>query len=340
MQENKMQTKLSLIIVLIVIVLLRIQYSGGLYKEKNEILPSHPLFPITSLGERIALNSENILPQPQSALLMGMVLGVKTSLPKEFKTALERTGTIHIIVVSGQNLTLLAGFIMSLSSFLGRKKTLVLTLSVLLLYCLLTGFQVPVIRAALMFLFLSIAQFFNRESESPWILVLTALLMLVYNPNWLLSLSFQLSFLATVGVVIVAPVLIERLKFIPTIIKEDFGVSMAAFLMTLPIIAINFHRISLIGVLVNVFVLWTVPIIMVSGALSLLTFLINPLLGGVLAIFPGIFLTYFKYVIEFFNFEGASIYLPNFSPIVWLGYFMLLLGAFLILKTKKSQESL
>lgn len=327
-----MQTKLSLIIILVVIVLLRIQYSGGLYNQKSE--PEGVVAYFSQIGETIALRTENILPQPQSALLSGMVLGVKSNLTKEFKKALESTGTIHIVVVSGQNLTLLAGFIMSISAFLGRKKTLVLTLSVLLLYCLLTGFQIPVIRAALMFLFVSIAQFFNREGDTFWILLITALLMLIFNPNWLLSISFQLSFLATVGVVVVAPILITRLKFIPSIIKEDFGVSVAAFLMTLPIIAINFHRISLLGVLVNIFVLWTVPIIMISGAVAMLTFLVNPFLGSLLALFPGIFLTYFVYIIEFFNFEGASVYIPRFSPIIWVGYFVLLLGVLLGLRPR------
>lgn len=324
---------------LLLILILRIIQNGGLYKEKHEILPSHPLFPVTSLGERIGLNSENILPQPQSSLLMGMVLGVKTTMPKEFKTALERTGTIHIVVVSGQNLTLLAGFIVALAKYLGRKKTLVLTLSVLSLYSVLTGFEVPVIRAALMFLFVSIAQFFNRESEAPWILVITALLMLVFNPNWMLSISFQLSFLATIGVVMVAPVFIERFKFLPNIIKEDFSVSLAAFLMTLPVIAVNFHRISLIGVLVNVFVLWTVPAVMISGALAIIVFLISPVLGSILAFFPGIFLTYFVYIIEFFNFDGASIYIPRFSPIIWVGYFVLLFGILLGLKSRFDKES-
>lgn len=333
-----MQTKISLIIVLIVIVGLRIQYQGGLNVEKSEAEGIVAYF--SQIGETIALRTENILPQPQSALLSGMVIGVKSSLPKEFKTALERTGTIHIVVVSGQNLTLLSGFIMSLAGFLGRKKTLVLTLSVLCLYSLLTGFQIPVIRAALMFLFVSIAQFFNREGDSPWILSLTALLMLVYNPNWLLSISFQLSFLATIGVVVVAPIFIERFKFLPNLIKEDFSVSLAAFLMTLPIIAINFHRISLIGVLVNIFVLWTVPIIMISGALAMVVFLVNPVWGSLIALFPGTFLTYFVYIIEFFNFEGASIYIPRFSPVIWVGYFILLLGILLILKKRSSKNSL
>lgn len=323
---------------LLLILILRIIQNGGLYKEKHEILPSHPLFPVTSLGERIALNSENILPQPQSSLLMGMVLGVKTTMPKEFKTTLERTGTIHIVVVSGQNLTLLAGFIMALAKYLGRKKTLVLTLSVLSLYSVLTGFEVPVIRAALMFLFVSIAQFFNRESEAPWILVITALLMLVFNPNWLLSISFQLSFLATIGVVVVAPLLIRRLKFLPNLFKEDFAVSLAAFLMTLPVIASNFHQISLIGVLVNVLVLWTVPFIMVTGAAGLIVYLLIQPLGLLISLIPGVLLTYFVYIVSFFNKEWVSIYVPNLGWITWLGYYFILAGIFLWLKKPRILE--
>lgn len=331
------KTKLLVAGILILVILFRIQQNGGVYKEKVE--ESGVVAYFSQIGQTIALKSEDILPKPQSGLLLGMVLGVGEYIPKEFKTALQRTGVIHIVVVSGQNLTLLAGFIMSIAPLLGRKKTLVLTLAVLCIYSLLTGFQIPVIRAALMFLFVAIAQFFNREGDSGWILILTALLMLSFNPNWLLSISFQLSFLATVGVVVVAPVIIERLKFLPELIKQDFGITIAANLMTLPIIAANFHQLSIVSLLTNTLILWTVPPVMVSGALSIVVFLIAPGIGSFLALIPGSLLTYLVYIIEFFNQRWASVYVGSFHPIFWLGYYVLLLGIFLSLKKQVSPLS-
>lgn len=87
---------------------------------------------------------------PQSALLSGIVLGNQSALPNSFKKQLQVTSTIHIVVVSGQNLTILAGFMMSLVTIFGRRKTIVMILFVIVLYSLITGFGVPVVRAAIM----------------------------------------------------------------------------------------------------------------------------------------------------------------------------------------------
>ncbi|MBI1783360.1 MAG: ComEC/Rec2 family competence protein, partial [Sphingobacteriales bacterium] len=279
-----------------------------------------------------------ILPQPQAPLLSGILLGEKSDLPGYFNNNLRKTSTIHIVVVSGQNLTLVSGFIMSLASILGRRKTLALSLLASLFYAVLTGLQVPVIRAALMVGFSSIAQFFGREKESPWILILTGLLMLIYNPNWLLSISFQLSILATVGVVIVAPELENRINFLPDIIKQDLIVSFCAQALTWPIIAANFHQFSLIGLLVIVLVLWTVSFIMMGGIVALSFGLISLTLGKIFGLFSGVLLTYFIYIVNFFgSLSFANIYFPKTSILVWIGYYLIVLALFLALKQESKK---
>lgn len=327
-----MNKQILFLILLALIVLLRINQIGGLgpYEGDPELEEIEYKFESTRwyLSERV----DYLLPQPQAGLLAGMVLGVKTSLPPEFKKALRETSTLHIVVVSGQNLTLLSGFIMSLAYFFGRKKTLILTLFIITFYAILTGLQIPVLRAAFMVLLASLAQFFNREGQTFWILVVTALFMLIYNPTWLASISFQLSFLATIGVVVVAPEIIKRLKFIPDLLRQDLGVTVAAQLMVLPIIASNFHQVSVSGILVNSLILWTVPIIMISGAISLIGALINEFLGEVLVLIPGVFLTYFIYIVSAFDQKWSSFYIGNVNFLVWIGYYLLILGVFLYLK--------
>jgi competence protein ComEC len=268
-----------------------------------------------------------------------MVLGVKNSLPFEFSNALRKTSTIHMVVVSGQNLTLLSGFILTLASIFGRRKTILLNLGVIVFYAFLTGFQIPVIRAAIMVILASTAQLFDREADSWWILGITGALMLIYNPNWLLSISFQLSFLATIGVVIVAPEVINRLNFLPNLIKQDLGVSFAAQALTWPIIAINFNQASLVGLFANALVLWTVPAVMISGAVALLVSLISLPLGALLALIPGILLTYFSYVVTFFNrFFTSSIYIDDVSVFGWFGYYVLLLGLYLWIRKSNLEK--
>ena len=188
----------KLVIILIalffIIFLFRIYQNGGLDQEKgtNEDLQTLALL-FKPLQESLSDNINQLLPQPQAALLDGMLLGVKSSLPKDFNDNLKSTSTIHIVVVSGQNLSMLIGFVMSLASIFGRRKTIVLSFFLTIFYCLLTGLQIPAIRAAIMVSFSGLAQLIGREKESFWILLITVSLMLIYDPNWLLSISFQLS---------------------------------------------------------------------------------------------------------------------------------------------------
>lgn len=327
-----MLIKFILLLLLFILLLIRILQIGGLSFYENDPELEEISYKFEDTRRFLAGKVETFLPQPQSALLEGMVLGIKEDMPAEFKKALKETSTMHIVVVSGQNLTLLSGLIMNVAYIFGRKKSLILTLAAIIFYACLTGLQTPVIRAAIMVLFASAAQFFGREQESWWILTLTALIMLTYQPNWLLSVSFQLSFLATIGVVIVAPELIKKLKFIPDIIRQDLGVSIAAQAMVLPIIASNFHQISIVGIVVNSFILWTVPLIMAGGLITLILSVISQTLGQVAIIIPGIFLTYIVYIVEFFNTNWSSIYIGNINYFFWFGYYLLVAGLFLLMK--------
>lgn len=318
----------------------RIEQIGGLEKGVSdpEIEKISALFQPAQIY--LAQQPQLILDQPQAGLLSGMVLGVKSLIPSDLTKALRRTSTIHIVVVSGQNLTMLAGLILNLAPLLGRRKVIVIGLLAVLVYALISGLQVPVIRAAIMVTFASLAKLLGREEDSILVLLLTASIMLIYNPNWLLSVSFQLSFLATIGVVILAPEIINRFGFIPNLIKQDLAVSLAAQIMTLPVIAFQFHQISLVGILTNSLILFTIPIIMVSGSVAIFVSLINLTLGQLLTVIPAIFLTYFIYIVELFNTKWASIYMGKISWLVWLGYYILILATFIFLKQINGRKKL
>jgi competence protein ComEC len=306
-------------IIWIIIFSLRIIQIGGIdpiYKEEG-VQFFQPLR--SDLSQKI----DEILPYPQSALLSGIILGNQSQLPVSFKKQLQTTSTIHIVVVSGQNLTILAGFVMSLVTIFGRRKTIILTLFVIVFYSLITGFGVPVVRAAIMAGLSYTGKLIGREGTGWWVLLVTAALMLLYQPNWLLNISFQLSFLATFGVIVVAPIFSKALDKIPKIIREDFSVTMAAQLMVLPVLAYNFNQVSLSGILANLFVLWSVPIIMISGFAALVIAYINIFLGQVVGLLPGILLTYFIYIVNLFSkMPGAVLNIGQTGQIMWIGYYM------------------
>jgi competence protein ComEC len=315
----------------------RVYQIGGLSSNFKETDTS--IFqPLTDSFNQIISHS---LPQPQSSILSAMVIGDQKGIAQSFKKDLQSTSTIHLLVVSGQNLSILAGFLMNLVYVFGRRKTATLTLLAIIFYSLLTGLGVPVIRAALMAGCGLMAQILGRDIKSWWILVFTGSVMLLINPNWLISISFQLSFLATLGVIVVAPVLSNYLGYIPKIVRGDLAVTIAAYFLTLPIIVYNFHQLSVVGILTNILVLWTAPLIMISGVVTILVGTVSQTLSIIVGIVPTILITYFIYIVEFFaKFTSPVILIGQTSLLFWLGYYLFLTAGLVYLHIHSLTDSI
>jgi len=186
-----------------------------------------------------------------------------------------------------------------------------------------------------------IAVLLGKQATGWWILLLTAGLMLLFSPNWVFSISFQLSFLATLGLVSLAPMIAGVLKNVPQLLKLDLSVTLAAQALTLPVIASNFNQVSLVGVGANILVLWTIPLVMASGFLSLLVELVIPGLGQILAIVPNILLTYFIYIVELFaSLPMATVRASDIGVIGWAGYYLLMGSAMIYLWSRKKLRQL
>lgn len=336
MRVFKFNPSFFLLILLTLILLLRIDYNMFLYRPG--IITSDENLYLESLKLRIEANIARILPSPQSGLLSGIVLGSKQVLPDDFRQALINTSTIHIVVASGQNLTILSGLIIGLASVFGRRKTVLASVGVNLFYALLTGFQIPIIRAAIMNIFASLGTLTGREAPVLFALFSSALLMLIYEPLWLFSVSFQLSFLASFAVMEFARVFEEKINWLPDLVKQDLVVSASAFLFTFPVIFENFHRVSATGIIVNALVLWTTPLIMASGGIVALVSLINLEIASALALAPGIFLTYLIYVVELFSTISPSLEVKSLGWVFWTGYYLLLLGIYVWVKKLGAKE--
>ncbi len=154
---------------------------------------------LSSIRNRISSNIQSLLPSREATLVVGSVLGVD-NISQEFREQLVNTGTIHVVVVSGQNLALVAGMFLAMASVLGRRKSLVLATLAVFLYAMLTGFAPPVVRASLMVLLTTMAVFLGRETSGVWSLFLAALIILFVWPSAIFEISFQLTFAATSGI--------------------------------------------------------------------------------------------------------------------------------------------
>jgi len=224
------------------------------------------------LGWRTHFESiyKKTLPEPQSSLLSGIVLGSKSSLPQDLYQDFKKTGIMHIVVASGMNVTILASTMISfLLLFLSRRLAVVLSCILIWFYVGLAGGEAPIVRAGIMGSLTFLALFLGREAEAWRILGLTGFIMLFLDPQLLFDLGFQLSFMATFGIIFFNPLFNSWFKRIPAIIRNDLNQTLGAQIATLPIIVLSFGSYPLISPFVNLLIVVFLPIIMRLGLIGL-----------------------------------------------------------------------
>lgn len=243
-----------------------------------------------------------VLPEPQAGLLNGILFGYKASFSADFYQALLATGTIHIVALSGQNLSILGRILAQVTLNLGRKYSILATVGGLFIFVIFVGPQPSLIRAFIMSCMSLFAIYFGRLNWSLLSLILAAGLMLIVNPGWTGDISFQLSFLATLGIILLGPRMQINKNSLREKLKADFQVNLqttlAAQFFTLPLILWKFERFSMIAPLTNVLIGWTITPIMILGfILSLAGWLFLPL-GQILAWIVWVPLTFVAFIIE------------------------------------------
>lgn len=248
---------------------------------------------------------KKVIREPEASLLGGLILGAKEDMGKELLEDFRTTGVIHIVVLSGYNLSLVADFIMRILAVFGLVFSSVFGALTIVLFTIMTGASATVVRAALMALIIIFAKMSGRTSLAIRALFLVGFLMLLFNPMLLLfDPSFQLSFLATFGLIILSPKIEEFLKLVPKT-KLDFRGILAATLATqifvLPLILYMMGSISIISPLVNLLILIFVPLTMILGFFLVLVSYFSLTIASIIAFITFIFLNYFLRVVEYFS---------------------------------------
>lgn len=280
------------------VVLEGIYQKGELQKGKlDEIKISNNVF--TIIRKKLLDFYKSSLPEPSASLVAGITVGAKSSLSYNFKTKLNNTGTSHIVVASGTNVTILAGFLMSMFiTKLSRKKTLILTIISIWLYTFIAGFEAPIIRASIMSTVAFVAIIFGRVANSLRYTFLTALVMLIFVPRWLTDIGFLLSFSTTISIILFQSKLNTLLHFLPEILKEDLTTTLSAQAGSLPIILFFFGKFNPLSPIINILVLWTVPIIMIIGGISGIVSFISPGLAKIILDLSFPLTTYFVGIVS------------------------------------------
>lgn len=251
---------------------------GGL-KDPEIISITPNKSPLFLYRKRLQSFYHKNLPSPHDALVSGFVLGSKANMPRDFWEELKITGTAHVVVASGMNITLVAGFLMTtLVLFINRKKAVVLALAGIWVYAVLAGFDAPIIRSAIMASIAFVAVMLGRLGNAWRALVLSALIMLIISPSWISDLGFILSFVATGSLMLFSKPIQERLKFVPGIVREDLATSLSATIGVGPILFYTFGYLNVLSPLINTIVLWTVvPVTLIGAVAGILGTVYEPL---------------------------------------------------------------
>ena len=279
-------------------------------------------------------------PQPESGLMAGILLGNDNDLPQSVRQAYQDTGTAHIIAISGFNMAILAGLFLTLfSRIMNRNWAGLLSMLILAIYAAFVGGSPSVIRAAVMAFVAFLGHLIGRKGGGMNALGLAAGLMLAVNPLLLGDASFQLSFAATAGLVLFAtPMQIGLEGFLSRHVSEQvaarssgpiseyFLFSLAAQFATLPVIALQFHRISLTSLLANALVLPVQVAILVAGGVVTIAGMLLPVPGKLLAALVWPTLAYSNRMVEWLDKIPHGVLTLSGKSAVWIG-----IGGILIL---------
>ena len=243
--------------------------------------------------------------EPNAAFINGILLGSRENIPQGLKDAFNKTGTTHILAISGYNITIVGLYVSSLLLFfMRRQKAFWLTVLAIILFTILTGASASVVRASIMGILVLLAYREGRFYDMANSIVFAGTVMIALNPKVLrFDVGFQLSFLATLGLVYIAPVLKEKMRRMPEFLnfKENFAATLSAQLAVLPVVLYNFGNFSVLSLPANVLILPVVPITMFLGFLSGAGGLIWPRLGEFLGIFAWLAAEYEILIVKFFS---------------------------------------
>ena len=287
-------------------------------------------------------NIKRVLPDEEAALAGGLTVGERASFSDEFKDAMAKSGTTHIVALSGYNISII-GFAISflLAAFVSRGKAFYISVLVIILFVIMTGAEASVVRAAIMGILVLFAERTGRLYSMRNALVLAAFVMALVNPKVLVfNVGFQLSFGALLGIVYLKPA-IEKIFRLGDGVgflgwKANALTSLSAQLAVLPVLLYNFGSINLLSVVANVLILEILPFAMALGFAAGFTGFISYQLSLFTGLLTRPLLLWQIWVISFFGRISIPLAWDNFPPFLGAVYYLLIVA--LIVWSRRAPE--
>lgn len=284
------------------------------------------------------------IPDPASSLLAGLLVGEKASLGKDLEEDLRKVGLIHMVVLSGYNITLIGEFIMKFFAFLPRYLGMTAGGISIILFAIMTGASATVVRATVMALLVVLARASGRVYDVTRALIIAGAVMIVHNPKILVfDPSFQLSFMATLGLIILSPKIEGYISFIPEKfkIREIITATIATQIFVLPMLLYMTGEFSVISLPANILVLLAVPYAMLLGFFTGTIGFFSLLLSLPFAYITYALLGYQLTLVDFFaDLPFASVSIPYFPAWLMASIYLAALAIWWWRKRKKIETDL
>lgn len=236
---------------------------------------------LNDLRNRIIKVHSKYLKSPNLEILGGIVFGDDAVNPPDYvKTSFTNSGLLHILAASGMNVAFIYGFWVF---FMRRLKipfkiTIISGIFLIIGYTFMTGLGPSVIRAALMLIFILLGKLIDRDANSVSLLAFVAMLMLMYNPALINNVSFQLSFIVTLGLLSTANIIFDKCKNskIPNWLLGVILIPIIAQIWVIPIQMFYFNTISTYSVIANVLSMPFLSVVSFGGFLTSIIAIFSP----------------------------------------------------------------
>ncbi len=304
-----------------------------------------PLAWVYSVRGCLAQNLVKVLPEPQASLAQGVLLGIRGNIPQKIRDDFSRSGTAHLLAISGLHLGIMAGVVLGVGLWLfGRRHYLYvwLALGAVWLYTVITGMNPPVVRGAIMASLFLAAEALGRQRSGMVALTFAAAVMVGIHPYILGDASFQLSFLAMAGLVFIFPIIRDwgrravamtlgeegSLVSTANVCVDTLSATLGAVIAVWPVVAYYFGIVSLVGPLATFLALPALPGVIVTGALAGVVGLASLGVAQAIGWLAWLFLSYMILVVGGLGSPSiSSVEVGSFHPALIWGYYLVLAAA-------------
>ncbi|MEF9990753.1 MAG: ComEC/Rec2 family competence protein [Romboutsia sp.] len=271
-----------------------------------------------------------------SDFINSILIGEKENLTQEEKKVFSKTGTSHIIAISGFHVGILCGVVAFIMKKINRFYKLIVLILIMMLYSLMVGSPPSIIRAVVFMIILYMAVFLDRKRDSLSTLSVIGIFLITNNPYIIYNVSFQLSFLATLSIIYFYGYINDKVKV------SIISLTLSSNILTLPIVYYNFKGIPLISIIGNIVIVPFMAIIMYLSIISVISFSINIWIAKSIAYFNRIIINSIYFLLEkVSNIDFAYIEIDNPKKYYVIIYYIIVFSYMIYkeLKVMKEQEN-